>query len=379
MEESKTRSSSMLLLLFIAGLLIGSMFSHYVYIQQINGLKTEISNLKNQISKLWGLQNTLCENVTLNYNGTSLSHIYAKVNASVVLIRVQTKSGTAQGSGFIYNFTSLMVIITNYHVIHNAVTVSVTFSDGEGYEAEVLGKDPYVDLAILSIKAAPVEKFKPLKIVSSSTLKVGDPVIAVGNPYGLVGSMTTGIISALGRTITEEYAGGFVIANVIQTSAPINPGNSGGPLLNFNGDVIGITTAIVSDSQGLGFAIPSDTLLREIHSLVINGTYRGHSYLGVMGRDLNFETARELGLNITCGWIIVSVKQDGPSHDKLFANDVVVALNNTRIRNNDDLASFLEAKTLPGESLTLTIWRKNSLWKKINVTIILGERPPPSV
>ncbi|MEM2937543.1 MAG: PDZ domain-containing protein, partial [Candidatus Bathyarchaeia archaeon] len=165
-----------------------------------------------------------------------------------------------------------------------------------------------------------------------------------------------------------------------QTSAPINPGNSGGPLLTYNGEVVGITTAIVSDSQGLGFAIPSDTLLREIHSLVTNGTYTRHSYLGVEGRDMNYETAQKLGLKITYGWLIVNVRPGSPSDGKLFANDVIVALNGTRIINGDDLASYLAEKTLPGESLTLTIWRKiNGSWEEMNVSIILGERPPPPV
>ena len=122
---------------------------------------------------------------------------------------------------------------------------------------------------------------------------VGEPVIAIGNPYGLVGSLTTGVVSATGRTITEDTAGGFAIANIIQTSTPINPGNSGGPLLNAVGNVVGITTAIVSESQGLGFAIPSNTILREVSALITTGSYNGHSYLGVTGSDMSYYSARE--------------------------------------------------------------------------------------
>ncbi|MEM2953754.1 MAG: trypsin-like peptidase domain-containing protein, partial [Candidatus Bathyarchaeia archaeon] len=219
MGEVHTKSPlSFLILVFIAGLVIGGLVSSYITLQQISNLEKEISNLENQVSKLWGSQNIVNQNVTVYQNGTSLSDIYAKVKDSVVLIRVQTESETVQGSGFIYNFTGEMVVITNYHVIHKAISISVTFSDGEGYSAEVLGKDPYADLAVISVINVPKAKFKPLTVVSSSTLKVGDPVIAIGNPYGLVGSMTTGIVSAIGRTITEEYAGGFAIANVIQTS-----------------------------------------------------------------------------------------------------------------------------------------------------------------
>ena len=381
MGETNTKSSwSFLTLLFIAGLVIGGLISSYITIQQISSLESEVSNLKSQVSKLWGSQNIVYQNVTVYQNSTSLSDIYAKVKDSVVLIRVQTEDKTVQGSGFIYNFTGTMVVITNYHVIHKAVNISVTFSDGEGYSAKVLGKDPYADLAVLSVLNAPAKKFKPLTVVSSSTLKVGDPVIAIGNPYGLVGSMTTGVVSALGRTITEEYAGGFAIANIIQTSAPINPGNSGGPLLNYYGSVVGITTAIVQDSQGLGFAIPSSTLLREIYSLVVYGNYTGHSYMGVEGRDMDYETAQELGLKITYGWLIVNVRVDGPSYGKLLANDLIVALNGTRIRNGDDLASYLEENTIPGNTLKVTVWRKtNGTWKEREESIILGQRPPPPV
>ena len=151
-------------------------------------------------------------------------------------------------------------MLTNYHVVQGTTDLSVTFSDGNGYSATVLGTDPYSDLAVLSVNA-PASEFKPLDIVSSSTLAVGESVIAIGNPYGLVGSLTTGVVSALGRTITEQdIAGEYAIANIIQTSTPINPGNSGGPLLNAVGNVVGITTAIVTNSQGLGFAIPSDTI-----------------------------------------------------------------------------------------------------------------------
>ncbi|MEM3055110.1 MAG: trypsin-like peptidase domain-containing protein [Candidatus Bathyarchaeia archaeon] len=381
MGEVHTKSPlSFLILVFIAGLVIGGLVSSYITLQQISNLEKEISNLENQVSKLWGSQNIVNQNVTVYQNGTSLSDIYAKVKDSVVLIRVQTESETVQGSGFIYNFTGEMVVITNYHVIHKAISISVTFSDGEGYSAEVLGKDPYADLAVISVINVPKAKFKPLTVVSSSTLKVGDPVIAIGNPYGLVGSMTTGIVSAIGRTITEEYAGGFAIANVIQTSAPINPGNSGGPLLNYHGDVVGITTAIVQDSQGLGFAIPSSTLLREIYSLVMYGNYTGHSYMGIEGREMDYETAQELGVKVTYGWLVVNVRVGGPSYGKLLANDVIVALNGTRIRNGDDLASYLEENTLPGDTLKITVWRKTSgSWNEIEAYIILGERPPPPV
>ncbi|MEM3580907.1 MAG: trypsin-like peptidase domain-containing protein [Candidatus Bathyarchaeia archaeon] len=378
-------SAGLFVLVLIVGLMVGGAITTYITTPQINNLKAEVSRLRAQVSVLWGLKNIPCQNLTVVQNLTTLSNIYEKVKDSVVLIRVQTWSGTVQGSGFVYNFTdnstSQMVVITNYHVIHGARSISVTFFDGEAYEARVLGKDPYADLAVLEVIGAPVEKFKPLIVVSSSTLKVGDPVIAIGNPYGLMGSMTTGIVSALNRTITEEeYAGGFAIANIIQISAPINPGNSGGPLLNYCGNVVGITTAIVADSQGLGFAIPSDTLRREIYALVKYGNYTGHSYMGIKGRDMDYETAKNMNLSVTYGWLILEIIEDGPSKNKLYPNDVIVALNGTRIRNGDDLASYLEANTIPGDWLEVTIWRKTgNSWRQIRVHIQLSVRPPPPV
>ena len=236
-----------------------------------------------------------------------------------------------------------------------------------------MGTDPYSDLAVLSVNA-PASEFKPLDIVSSSALVVGESVIAIGNPYGLVGSLTTGVVSALGRTITEDAAGDYAIANIIQTSTPINPGNSGGPLLNSVGNVVGITTAIVSNSQGLGFAIPSDTILKEINDLITTGSYDGHSYLGVTGEDMSYSLAQQTGASVTYGWRIQSVVSGGPSDGELKVNDIVIALNNQTITDGDALASYLEENTLPGNNLVLTIIRGTS---QIQVTVVLGVRPPP--
>ena len=223
---------------------------------------------------------------------------------------------------------------------------------------------------------APEGEFYPIEIVSSSSLHVGEMAIAIGNPYGLVGSLTTGVVSALGRTLTEVYAGGFSIANIIQTSTPINPGNSGGPLLNAIGKVIGITTAIAEESQGLGFAIPSDTILREIPALMNTGTYDRHSYLGVSGQDMSYNLAQETGSSVTYGWRIQSIVAGGPSDEILRVNDIIIELNGTRIINNDNLASYLSDQTLPEESLILTVERDDSI---IGLTIILGKRPPPPI
>jgi S1-C subfamily serine protease len=377
-EPYRRFSSAFLLVILLAGLLAGSITTYYIAYQQISSLRNDVSNLTAHVSKLWGFQrNVTLQNITIYQNNTSLTELYEKVKDSTVLIHGTTNTGEVQGSGFVYNFTGIMVVITNYHVVHGTTSLSVTFSNGNGYSARVNGTDPYADLAVLVVVDAPENEFKPLEIIESATLRVGDPVIAIGNPYGLVGSLTTGVVSALNRTITEEYTGGFGIANIIQTSTPINPGNSGGPLLNYCGKVVGITTAIVTDSQGLGFAIPSNTILREIAALILSGTYEGHSYLGVTGTDMNYETAQQLKVNVTYGWRIAGYRNPSPARDfGVRIGDIIIALNGSRIRNGDDLASYLEENTLPEETLTITVMRENS---QKDVPVILGARPKPSV
>jgi S1-C subfamily serine protease len=368
-------SSALLVLLFAAGLLVGGLVTYYINFQEINSLSAEVAALQSQVSELKGSQNVAYQNITVYQNATAWANLYSNVYKSVVLVQGTTSDGTVQGSGFVYSFSGEMVAITNYHVVQDTSSLSVTFWNGHGYAATILGTDPYADLAVLSVDDAPAEEFVPVEIVSSSTLRVGEPVIAIGNPYGLVGSLTEGVVSAVGRSITEETAGGFAIANIIQTSTPINPGNSGGPLLNAVGKVVGITAAIVSDSQGLGFAIPSNTILREISALITTGTYSGHSYLGVSGQDMSYDIAQEIDAGVTYGWRIATITAGGPSDGRLRVDDIIIAMNGTLIRNNDDLASYLEEKTRPTEHLVLTVMRGNSM---VDVDVILGTRPSPS-
>jgi len=238
-EKLTPLSKILIITIIIASLFIGGLLGYSLGYLTIS---EKITNLENQLSNLQSTQNIVNQNNTyILGENVSLSELYEQVKDSVVIIRgviVQYDIfhrpyyTEVQGSGFIYNFTGEIVIITNYHVIEGTINVTVTFIDGNGYAATVLGSDPYADLAVLSADA-PLSEFKPIEIVNSSTLKVGDIVVAVGNPYGLTGSMSLGIVSALGRTITEEQTGGYPIANVIQTTAPLNPGNSGVPSSTF--------------------------------------------------------------------------------------------------------------------------------------------------
>jgi S1-C subfamily serine protease len=402
-KSRTTRLSTALVVVIIvvsllAGGLLGYSISNLAISESMSNLEDQLSVLQEQLANFQATQNVINQNNTFFLaDNISLSQLYQQVRDSVVTVRAievqydvfrRPYYTQVQGSGFIYNCTGKMVVVTNYHVVQNTINITVTFVNGNGYAAALLGSDPYADLAILSTNASESE-YKPLEIVTTSSLKVGDPVIAVGNPYGLAGSMTTGITSALGRTITEAMTGQYPIANVIQTSAPINPGNSGGPLLNYQGQVIGITTAIVTDSQGLGFAIPSSTILREIGSLVTTGSYSLHPWIGAAGTDMTYEIASVMNVNVTYGWLITQVTSGGPAADAglrggtktasvagvsvTIGGDIIIALNDTRITNMDDLSTYLEENTSPNQTVNATIVRSDN--QTMPVSIKLGTRP----
>ena len=325
--------------------------------------------------------------------------IYAKANPSIVTLagtQIENSGfGSAAtlilGSGFIVNYSGGYYVVTNYHVAGTTSNLTLTFSDGNSYAAKVVGSDPYSDLAVVAGESVPGSEYHALTVVSSSSLQVGQFVVAIGNPFGLSGSMTFGIISQLGRTIQDPTAGNFSIAGAIQFSAPINPGNSGGALLDDNGLVVGITTAVVSGSQGVGFAIPSDTILRELPSLISTGAYNGHSYLGIGGVDMNYQLAQVSHTNFTYGVLVESIVSGGPADKagiKVGTNDVVIegqqyaaggdiiiAANGTKIVNNDALASYLALNTVPGQTIALGIVRAGHL---TSVDVTLGTRPPLS-
>jgi S1-C subfamily serine protease len=302
-------------------------------------------------------------------DNVSLVGLYQQVKSSVVVVQdlvpVYNMFGflrgysQQQGSGFVTFVDNQSVIVTNYHVMKNAINTTVTFTNGDSHPATLVGSDPLADLAVLTINVPSIDLL-PLTIISSQSLQVGDPVVAVGSPYGLSGTLTTGVVSALGRTITETDGtqnSGIDIPDVIQTSTAINPGNSGGPLVNYRGEVVGITTASVSNSEGLGFAIPSETILRELTSLVRNGSYDQHPSIDASGTDMNYQIAQAIGTNITYGWLVESVStQNGlragatqvtaGASTVTIGGDVVIGINGTRISNVDDLLSYLEQHTI---------------------------------
>jgi len=277
-------------------------------------------------------------------------------------------------------------ILTNNHVIRDAQKLEVTLFDGSKWPAKLVGTDPDNDLAVIQIKAPP-EKLKPLPLGDSRKLQVGQKVLAIGNPFGLGLTLTTGIISSLGRTIRSEA--GTMIEEVIQTDASINPGNSGGPLLSSDGEMIGINTAIVSPtggSVGIGFAISVNTAKRIIPDLLVKG-YVSYPYIGVTVQTLIPEFAKFLGLKIQKGAMVVEVTPGGPG-DKaglkggnrqvqvgnsllLVGGDVVTQIDQFEVKDSDDLIKHIRERK-PGEAVNLKIFREGKV-KEIKVT--LQERP----
>ena len=384
----------MVVMMFIAGYVVGGSFnsnsSGGLSSTTINSLQQQIDTLKQQRT------DEVYQNITYLYNNISLAQIYDNTRASVVVVYgivnsysfFGPTSSEVQGSGFVYDYNNQMVIITNKHVVADAADITVTFSNGDSYPANLIGSDAYSDLAVLSVQA-PAEEFRPIEIVSSQGIQVGDPVIAIGSPLGLSGTLTTGVVSQLGRTIQDSTAGNYPIANIIQTSVPINPGNSGGPLLNYHGEVIGITTAIIQNSNGLGFAIPSTTILRELPALISTGAYTQHAWLGVSGTDMKYSTAHEMGVNVTYGWLLTQITRGGAADIAglkggtdhvaisgewvVIGGDIIIAVDGTRIINGDAFMSYIDEHTLPNQTITVTIVRNH---QTLDIPVILGQRPP---
>jgi serine protease Do len=334
------------------------------------------------------------ENIT---NKTqTLSELFKNVEKSVVQISSEDETtellGSRLGSGFVYDTNGH--IITNNHVTSGGKDLHITFSDGTIYTGKVIGSDPHSDLAILLIDDVPKEKLFPLKLGNSSNLIVGETVAAVGNPFGLSGSLTEGIISGLGRLLpstpenifgNDNRVASFSIPDIIQTDAAINPGNSGGPLLNLNGEVIGINSAIFSNTgvyAGVGFAIPSNTLKKVIPELMKNGSYP-HPWLGITGVDVTPDIAKKMNVTEARGFLVIDVNSNGPADkagirggDKIdtidgreveLGGDIILAIDGNPVRKIDDILSHLEREKSVGDNITLTIIRDGIVQEKRTV------------
>jgi S1-C subfamily serine protease len=330
-----------------------------------------------------------------------LTQIFKQVENSVVQITAKTSNPNLQiiingnqlggqstrlGSGFVYDKQGH--ILTNNHVIDGASTAGVTFVDGNTYRAKVIGKDPSSDIAVLQITDdfSP-ENLAPLPIVNSSYLQVGQQVIAIGNPFGLSDTMTTGIVSQTGRLLPNPDSG-FSTPGAIQTDAPINPGNSGGPLLNMLGQVVGINTAINSatgEFSGIGFAVPSNMIIKEVPTIIQTGTYN-HPWLGLAGGVVTPDIAQSAGLPLNYKGVVVSSVQTGSPAEKAglqgitqnaqTVGDIIRAIDGHPLKNIDDLINYIDLHKSIGDNVVVTVNRHGQI---LNLNLALQTRPPPSI
>lgn len=316
------------------------------------------------------------------------AQIYADSSQGIVTVLGENSNSSVLGTGFVITLNHSYYIVTNFHMVDGYVNSTVTFSDGNAYPAKVVGSDGYSDLAIVSV-SSPQSELHPLQLGSSSDLRVGETVVAIGNPYGLSNTVTVGIVSHTGRSIQTGTSGNFAIADAIQFSAPINPGNSGGPLIDSQGMVVGITTASVTNAQGLGFAIPSDTISRELPSLIKTGTYDKHPYLGVQVVEMNYELSQVMQTNVTSGLLIENIIQNGPANNAglrggveqviigqqsyMIGGDIIISINGHKIVNYDSFSSYLERNALSGQTIQIGIIR---LGQYMVIPVELGTRPP---
>jgi len=319
----------------------------------------------------------------------TLVQIFEMAEPGVVQINVKKEvqdiTGAGLGSGFVYDTKGH--IITNAHVIDSAGEVVVTFLDGRSYVANVIGTDQDTDLAVIRVEASR-STLHPLPIGDSSRMKIGEPIAAIGNPFGLSGSMTSGIVSQVGRLLPQ--ASGFSIPDIIQTDAAINRGNSGGPLINMKGEIIGVNTAIQSTTgefTGIGFAVPSNTISKIVPILIAEGEYK-HPWLGVRGVDIGPDYADVLSLADARGFLIISVIEDSPASKSglqgatetvedggqtfRIGGDIVVSVDGNEVRKIEDILIHLQREKAVGDTIELEILRDGLIR---NMTIALEERP----
>lgn len=345
----------------------------------------------------FGVANAQNLNGTSNNNNNnkdlSLNDLFELVENSIVQVTKtmppanpfgpDKENTTSLGSGFIYNNKGY--IVTNNHVVENAKVVDVTLINGDRYTANVTGTDAFSDLAVIKINENTTTTTtipKPLVVGNSSELRVGDQVVAVGNPFGLESSMTTGIVSQIGRLLSIDERG-FSIPNAIQTDALINPGNSGGPLLNMKGEVIGVNTAGIFPG-GIGLAVPSNTVLRIIPVLMEEKNYT-HPWLGVTGNTLTADIAKREKVDRTQkGVIIDTIVRSSPAdlaglngsninqYGEKRGGDIITALDGKPIIKMEDLISYLELNKAVNDNATLSVYRDGEI---IDKEITLKSRP----
>jgi S1-C subfamily serine protease len=317
-----------------------------------------------------------------NEKVADIAELYEKVSPSVVSVTADRWIGNDEyrkdASGF---FIDDRHIVTNHHVVESADSIEIELASGERMDVKLIGSDKYSDLAVLETTDA--LNVTPFILGNSSAIKPGTPVVALGNPFGLKGTITSGIISAQGRTLKTE--GDFMIVNVIQTDAPINPGNSGGPLITYNGVVIGVNVA--KEGDNVGFAIPSNTIKRVVPTLISGEKYK-HPWMGIIAQPVTKRLAKDLGLKKAQGLQILQMNDGGPADnagikgsdrikktDKAevaSGGDILTHINGIEINSFNDLMNYLESSTTVDQNVTLSYIRDDMTH---NTTLTIGERP----
>lgn len=362
----------------VYGIVVLVLVFAFVFEQQKTDAIHQISTLGNIVQSSPGSQ-------------LSLADLFSKSQDGVVQIVVRktgdNASDRAIGSGIVYDLSGH--IITSNHVVEDYQKIRVVFHDGQSYSAKVSGTDRFADLAVIKVDADP-QALHPLPLGDSSKLRIGDQVTAIGSPFGLSGSMTSGIVSQLGRILNPPNLQSFSIPNVIQTDAAINPGNSGGPLLNNYGEVIGINTAIQTETgefSGVGFAIPSNTMKKIVPVLIQTGHYK-HPWLGVSGITVDPDLADSLGLSTHSGFLIENIVSDSPASKAglhasnqtktvdgikyKFGGDIITGIDSVKVTKLEDLLNYLQDYKYAGDTMIMHIVRDN---KTMDVTLTLQERP----
>jgi 2-alkenal reductase len=318
-----------------------------------------------------------------------LIDLYALVNPSVVHILVYTSRSDplplGSGSGFI--FDSNGHIVTNNHVVEDGGEFEVVFSDGSRRRADVIGRDIDSDLAVIEVESLP-GSYSPVTLGNSDDLRVGQLVIVLGNPFGEQGSMSLGIVSGLGRSLRSQrepdsVRGRYSLPEVVQTDAPINPGNSGGPLVNLNGEVVGVNSAILTATgvnSGVGFSIPVNAIRRIVPVLIEDGSYV-YAYMGVQIQSLNLNLQERFELTQPTGAYVTSITGSGPAEDAGLipasdfdgtGGDLIIAIDGSPVRDTEELIAYLVFHAIVGQTVDLTVIRDGDT---IIVPLTLGERP----
>lgn len=335
-------------IVFMVGLLLGYLGNRMVRTDLVLAQSNYLTNIEN-------IYTSVAESV-----GPSVVNIST---ISIVQYFFQAFPTEGAGSGVIISKDGY--ILTNNHVIEGAKSIKVTLGDGRVLEGRLIGRDPFTDLAVIKVDA---DNLPYAKLADSSKLRVGQIAIAIGNPFGLGKTVTAGIVSALGRSIQTDK--GFLIETLIQTDAAINPGNSGGALVNSNGEVIGINTAIYQGAQGIGFAIPSSTAKKIAEDIIKKG-YASHPWLGIGGETLNRRIAYYYNLPVDYGVIVGEVVRSSPADKaRLQVGDIIVGIDNERIENWNTL--LLKVLRTEKSQVILSVIRKGS---RLDVRVNLEERP----